>query len=260
MTKTVSNFKRGLSITICLLIHQSLFAHNAVTYISEEAIIIIGFGGLLILLGLIFGIIGLFRKNKAFRVMNILAAILVSVITLISFSSRSFSNNISPLFLGLSLILWGLILFRKSDESNHKTKPIVAGVLEGISIIAIGWIITVCGQRIIPAIFTHRLLLYFIQLIVIGIILFIGHNWFYNQHEKSKIALTVKPGIHASLYAVASVNILFFTPIIIQYMVNGYGYMGTPQVLRIFALSSIPIFILGWVFSVYQVKKRLSSS
>ncbi len=227
-------------------------AHNAVTYISEGAIIIGMVGFSVLLLGLIFGIIGLFKNNKFFKVITIIAACIGSLVALflLSQSYNSFGNAFVP-FLIYSVVMWSLISFRKADSYSFVTKPLFLGLTEGIAILVGGWFVTVISQGFF---IDHQTWLFVVLYLSMFLIMLAGHRMFYQKRFTSNLTLEVKPGILASVYSGLIGISTFFIIETLRYMGSGFGLMSLGHSLRIFVMGVLPQLVFGISLSLFFSK------
>jgi hypothetical protein len=228
-------------------------AHNAVTYISEEAIVLIGIGLSTLLLGLIFGITGLFKVHRFLRVFTIVSACIGSIIALflISQSFNSFGNAFIPPLL-YSIILWVLIAFRKANSrALIKAKPLFLGLIEGIAIIVGGWFITIISQGFFM---DHRTLFYIVLYLFMFLIILTGHRLFYQKRFEANLSLEPKLGKLATMYSALSSIGIFFLFEILRYMGSGYSMISIENSLLIFAMAVLPQILFGFSLSSFYSK------
>lgn len=228
-------------------------AHNAVTYISEEAIVLVGLGFLILLLGLISGVIGIFKVHRFLRIFAIVAACIGSLIALflISQSFNSFGNAFMPALL-YSIILWALIAFRKADSRKLiKSKPLFLGLTEGIAIIAGGWFITIISQGFF---IDHRTFFHIVLYLFMFLIILTGHRMFYQKRFETDLSLEPKLGIAATVYGALIGITIFFLFEILRYIGSGYSMITLETSLRVFALMVLPHILFGFSLSLFFSK------
>ncbi len=253
------NIKLCFVLLASLIISMPASAHNAVSYISEEAIIVGFVLSIIALISLICAILGLFKTNRFIKVSAIIGAVMSTMILAFVSSARGFKFFI-PFTLIITFLMWLAVYFRKVESTKSKApSAIKIGLLESMAFSTISWILIINIHQLVPSQNMRSTVLFSGYAIIVSVIFYFGHRNYFKRLLKKDIIPTLSDGMKITVCAILSFWALMLVYSVLLSLIENYGILHFQSLSKVLAIGSIPALIIGALVT-YLITPKTSNS
>ena len=240
-------------IVLCITIKAS--AHNAVSYISEEAIAVSFLVGIVLVISLVCTVLGLFKTHAFIRVFSIIGAVLSTLFLGFVTSVRGFDYFI-PSLLVSTVLFWLTIYFRKKKvASTSKPSALKVGFLESLSFLAASMIIIWNVHIITKDQEVRSTIIFSLYFLVASLIIYFGHKHHYKRLLKSNKIPQLLDGLKVTGFSILIFSLFMIVHTLLHGLANDFGYFSVGQVVKLLCIGATPVFIVGAVISWVLIPK-----